>query len=145
MCYSVYISTNCPDDLAVVSTDALRFERPDEEKQTPCPTLFDSRNTWFVGSSSGCSCTFRHLCKESIDLGFDVPQDWCPEAQEEIQATRALYDVLQDIVNRGFHLSLLDCWNGQENEVVSESEVSFSKVSADQFRLFEGCHFIFKP
>lgn len=150
MCYMVYISTNCPDDLSALSSHAVRFEQPKAENYTPCPAIFNSHKTlgcqtWYVGSATGCSCTFRQLCKESIELGFDIPQEWYPEDSEEIQATLLLYEILCDIVQRGFSLSLLDCWSGDEHLDPNPLEVSCSAIAADQFRLYEGYQFIFKP
>lgn len=145
MCYMVYISTNCPDDLATAPTDAVRFERPAAENQTYFPDIFEGQNVWYVGSSSGCSCTFRHLCEPSLELGFDVPLEWYPEGPEEIKATGELYEILHDMVLRGFQISLLDCWSGDEGKHAPAIEVSLSKVSREQFRMFEGRLFHIKP
>jgi hypothetical protein len=73
MCYMVYISTDCADDLSVHTSDLVRFEKPTVEKQRPCPRILKHEHKWFVGSKSGCSCTFRHLCRGSIGLGFGQP------------------------------------------------------------------------
>ena len=138
MCYMVYISTDCADDLAAQTSDWVRFEKPSIESQSPCPRILKYQHKWFVGSKSGCSCTFRHLCRESVKLGFGQPQDWFPEDAEAIDATKRLYDILKEIVQRGFQVELLDCWSGEEDKDALTLHVSLSRIPADHFRMFEG-------
>jgi len=145
MCYMVYLATDCPDDLSRESTDLVRFERPSVEAQSPSPRVLKHEHTWFVGSKSGCSCTFRHLCRESVGLGFGVPEDWFPEKQDDLAATRQLYDILKAIVERGHRVEVLDCWSGHEDEDPVALDVSLTDVSADQFRLLEGRVFNLTP
>lgn len=145
MCYMVYISTDCPDDLSVNTSDFVRFEKPTVEKQCPCPRVLKHEHKWFVGSKSGCSCTFRHLCRESVELGFGQPESWYPEETDGIDATRLLYAILNDLVQRGCRVDLLDCWSGDENENPMPLDVSLSRVPADHFRMFEGRLFNLTP
>ena len=51
------------------------------------------------GRRAGCSCTFRHLA--GWELGFDEPQDWFPEEQDNLQATAELYRVIASLVQGG--------------------------------------------
>jgi hypothetical protein len=138
MCYMVYISTDCADDLSAKTSDLVRFGKPSIEKQSPCPKLLKHEHKWFVGSKSGCSCTFRHLCRESVEIGFGEPQDWFPEEAEAIDATKRLYAILKDIVQRGCQVELLDSWSGDEDKDALPLDVSLSVVPADHFRMFEG-------
>jgi hypothetical protein len=141
----VYISTDCSDDLRPLATELLRFEKPSKETYSRAPSVLDHQHNWFVGSKSGCSCTFRHLSKGAEKLGFDGPQDWFPEEPDGIDATKQLYDVLKSIVDRGFLVSLLDCWSGDEDCDATKMEVSFSEVPCQHFRMMEGCLFKLKP
>jgi hypothetical protein len=145
MCYMVYVSTDCTDDLSLQDSSLVRFERPSAEKASPCPRVLRPERAWFVASASGCSCTFRHLCRESISLGFGEPEDWCPEEPEEIDATKQLYSVLRALVERGHDVEVLDCWSGEEDVEPVVLDVSLSQVPAAHFRLFEGHLFRLKP
>ena len=145
MCYMAFLSTDCADDLSQRTSDRVRFERPSAETDTPCPPHLKSLHNWFLGSKAGCSCTFRHLSRESVELGFGAREDWYPEEEDELVATRELYETLRDLVQRGHHVELLDCWSGEEGDAPIPLEVSVSEVPVDHFRLFEGYLFTLKP
>lgn len=145
MCYMVYMSTDCPDDLALRSSDLVRFAKPSSETYSPCPPALKHQHKWFVGSKSDCSCTFRHLHPSAVELGFCAPEDWCPEEQDQIDATRELYGILKEIVQRGHHVEVLDCWSGDEEENAIARDVSLTEVPVDRFRLFEGHLFTLRP
>ena len=145
MCYMVYISTDCADDLSRQSSDLVRFGKPSVETYSPCPPILKHVHKWFVGSKSECSCTFRHLCRDSVDLGFGVPEDWFPEEEAEIEATREFYGILKEMVQQGHHVEVLDCWSGDEEKDAVVLDVSLSEVPVDHFRLFEGYLFMLKP
>lgn len=80
MCYGVYISTDSTQDLTSHNTNLLRFEKVVDPESDPCISLLEYASRWYVGSKSGCGCTFRHLT--SIALGFSEPVDWYKEEQE---------------------------------------------------------------
>jgi len=145
MCYMVYISTDCGDDLATQASGLVSFQTPSTGSQSPCPRPLKHQHKWFVGSKSGCSCTFRHLCRESVELGFGEPEEWYPEEADNIEATRRLYDILKSMVQRGFQVEVLDCWSGDEDKDVLRMDASLSRISRDQFRMFEGYLFTVTP
>jgi hypothetical protein len=144
MCYMVYMSTDCADDLSQQSSDLVRFERLTAESSSPCPSILKHEHKWFIGSKSECSCTFRHLYYQSVELGFGEPEDWFQEEPDAIQATCQLYRILKGLVQRGHQVELLDCWTEEENDA-APIDVSMAEVSAEQFRLFEGYLFTLKP
>lgn len=145
MCYVVYLATDCPDDLSGQSSDLVRFEEPSRDAHPPSLPVLNHEHKWFVGSKSGCSCTFRHVSRGSADSGFRAPEDWLPEKQDEIEATHQLYATLRGIVQRGYQVQLLDCLDGDEDRGAQSLDVSVTEVSADHFRLFEGRVFNLKP
>lgn len=145
MCYMVYMSTDCADDLSLRTSELVRFAKPSTATYAPCPRVLKHEHKWFVGSKSECSCTFRHLCRESVGLGFGAPEDWFPEEQDRIDATHQLYEILQYIVLRGHEVELLDCWSGDEDRDAEPLDVPLSQISLEQFRLFEGHVFTLKP
>ena len=138
MCHMLYLATDCPDDLWCKNSDLVRFEKLSRETSSRSPRMLTHEHQWFVGSKSGCSCTFRHLIRESVSLGFGAPEHWFPEEQDAIDATHQLYTILAAIIERGHHVELLDCWNGDEDKEVTRLDVSLTDVTIDDFRLFEG-------
>lgn len=139
MCYSLYISTNSDQDLASFNNDLIKFEKiqkTDEELPTEILTY---ENFWYVGSSSGCSCSFRHLM--TPELGFSEPVDWYEESEKEIEATQQLYDVLKQELDRGWQIEIVDKWPPIEPNKIKEMNVSFSKINRNQFRLIENYKF----
>ena len=143
MCYMLYLSTDCAEDLAARNSDLVRFEKPDP--RFPAPPALKNDHVWFVGSKSGCSCTLRHLCRGNTNFDFREPQEWFPEESDAIAATKQLYAVLDEIVRRGGQVDLADVWISEEIPPLQPLEVSLSKVSADCFRLFESHLFTLRP
>ncbi|MFB3855084.1 MAG: hypothetical protein ACE148_14845 [Vicinamibacterales bacterium] len=78
-------------------------------------------------------------------LGFGEPEDWCPEEEEPLAATRRLYDILKELVQSGHQIELVDCWSGDEDVEPVRLDVSVSEVPATHFRLFEGYVFSLRP
>jgi hypothetical protein len=139
MCYGTYISTNSPENLTVRNSEILRLEKVGDPNLDPCIYLLDFPNRWYVGSKSVCSCTFRHLY--SVELGFGEPEDWYPEEKDEIDATRELYAVLTSLLIAGYHVDLLDRWEGAQPEEIKVLDVSLDDVSEKAFRMFENYKF----
>jgi hypothetical protein len=138
MCYMLYLSTDNPRDLTELNSDLVRFERLGDEEGAD---LLLYPRKWYVGSKSGCSCTFRHLV--SVELGFSEPVDWAPEEMDEIEATAALYRAIVELKSAGHKLDLLDLWEGDEMSEIYDVELDLESISEREFRLFENHHFIF--
>lgn len=137
MCNAVYISTDSAEELGKRSSDLVRFERVTDMGSDPCISLLDFPNKWYVGSRSGCSCTFRHLLPESLELGFHEPESWFKEEQDEIDATCELYRTLEHILSAGHRLDLVDRWEGSTPDDITTIDVSLDDVSEREFTLFE--------
>lgn len=142
MCYGVYISTDSSEDLARRNSELVRFEKVTDPSTDPCIRLLDFPNQWYIGSKSGCSCTFRHLA--SIELGFSEPEDWCKEEQDELDATLELYSILAFLLSAGHKVDLVDRWEGSGPEDIKTLDVSLDDVSEKAFRMFENHKFRFK-
>jgi hypothetical protein len=142
MCYSVYISTDSSEDLTKRNSELIRFEKITETNDDPCSRLLDFPNRWYIGSKSGCSCTFRHLL--SIELGFSEPVDWYKEEEDEINATRELYSTLDVLLSSGQQVDILDRWQGIRPEKIVVLDVSLDVVGEKTFRLFENHKFRLK-
>jgi hypothetical protein len=142
MCYTLLLSTTSIEDLNAQSNEFVRFSRE-------LPSIADVKalehpNRWYVGSKSGCSCTFRHLY--SIELGFGEPVDWYPEESEEIEATLQLIGIIRKLIESGESVDCVDAWEHQNMHPVAKAtlEVDLCKVSDQEFRFFENHHFKFK-
>lgn len=139
MCYALYLSTTSKEDLSKFNSDKVRFEQAKPQDEGTESLLHPQK--WYIGSKSGCSCTFRHLT--STELGFGEPVDWAPEEEDEIQATAELYRVIKRIIAEGYKVDLLDLWVGMERGEVTKMTVDFSSIPEEGFRLFENHHFVF--
>lgn len=142
MCYTLLLSTTSVEDLSAQSNELVRFSR--EFPLIADATKLKHPNRWYVGSKSGCSCTFRHLY--SIELGFGEPVDWYPEEPEEIEATLQLICIIRRILESGESVDCIDVWEHQNMHPGAETalEVDLCKVSDQEFRFFESYHFEFK-
>lgn len=142
MCYELYFSTSSSEDFAKYSSESVHFERPEHLANDIGGILLNPAK-WYVGSQSGCSCTFRHTFED--DLEFREPQDWCPEGEDEIRATIELYRIIATLVHGGHHVDCLDIWSGMEPIGINTISVSLGTVPEKAFRFFENCHFVFEP
>jgi hypothetical protein len=141
MCYALLLSTTSDEDLSLRNSELVHFARE-------LPKIADAKNLkypnkWYIGSKSGCSCTFRHLY--SVELGFGEPVDWYEEAPEEIEATLQLIEVLRSLLEAREGVDCIDAWEHQSMHpiAVTELEVDLTQVSNAQFRFFENHHFVF--
>jgi hypothetical protein len=142
MCYGVYISTDSAEDMSHRNSELVRFEKVTDPNADPCIGLLDFANKWYVGSKTGCSCTFRHLF--SVELGFGEAEDWYKEEQDELDATRELYGILFSLLSLGYEVDLVDRWEGTQPENITTLEVSLDDVPESAFRMFENHKFRLK-
>ena len=139
MCYGIYISTDTSERLDKFNSKSVKFENLTASNGDPCTVLLDFPNKRYIGSRTGCSCSFRHL--SSIELGFSDPVDWYEEDKEDIDATIELYSTLNNLLSARYHVDLIDPWNGARPEDIITITVSFDDVSSTAFRLFENHKF----
>jgi hypothetical protein len=141
MCYTVYISTDSSENLTGCGSGLIGFAQVTDVEVATCIGVLDFPNKWYVTAPEGCSCGFRHLPPESVGLGFTEPQDWLPEGQDEIAATRELYRLLASLLAAGHKVDLVDAWNQAIPEKLVIVDVCLGRVPEDAFRLFEGHKF----
>jgi len=139
MCYVLLLSTSSAADLSAESTPLVRFEKPADD-ETLAQSLHHSYK-WYVGSSTGCSCTFRHVM--SREMGFGKPEDWSPEQAEEIAATGAFIAVVRKLLDAGHQVDCLNFWNGAGAGEITKLDVDLSIIADNEFRFFENYHFCF--
>ncbi len=141
MCYVLILSTTSTDDLSRFNHPGIRFDRNISD-HLPADDLLYS-NKWYVGSRTGCSCSFRHLYGPEFDFG--VPEDWFPEEQADIDATLEFIRLIRALVIKGEHVDCIDAWDGQDaGGPVTSLPVNLSKIRDEEFRFFENHHFDFR-
>lgn len=141
MCYVVLLSTTSGADLGRYDSELLHFERELPEAQVVAALKYPNR--WFVGSKSGCSCTFRHL--HATELGFGPPVDWYPEEDDEVAGTLEFVAVVRHLVEAGERVDCIDAWSGEAAADPAVLEVDLGEVADAEFRFFEDRHFDFTP
>ena len=98
-------------------------------------------NKWYVGSSAGCSCSFRHL--HSVDLGFGPPVEWYPEEPEHVEATRRFIAVVRELTTQNDLVDCADLWNDADPSSITRLTVRLDEVTDEAFRFFEIYYFAF--
>lgn len=140
MCYMVYISTESPNDLTAYNSRLVNLSSPvDTTKEERAISVLSFPYLWHVGSRSGCSCGFRHV---HPDLGFSEPEDWLPEEDEDVEATKQVYKIFSDILETGSRLDCLSVWSGAESNDIETITISFNDINKNQFRFFTNHLFI---
>ena len=140
MCYVLILSTTSTDDLSRFNNDGMKFDGkiPDH---LPAGHLLYS-NKWYVGSRTGCSCSFRHLYGPEFEFG--IPEDWFPEEKADIDATLEFIRLVRSLIIKGEHVDCIDAWDDLEGpEPVASLSVNLSKIRDEEFRFFENHHFDF--
>ena len=141
MCYVLLLSTTSDTDLAQFNNELVKFSR--DLPQIAETDSLRYQYKWYIGSKSGCSCTFRHLY--SIELGFGVPVDWYPEEDDGISATMQVIKIIRELVELGESVDCIDSWEHQEMCPVAckDGQVDLSRITNEEFRFFENHHFEF--
>jgi len=133
MCYYVYLSTDSKQDLKCYNEELIYFEKIDKlnfagiVKLDEITALLEYENKWYVGSSSGCGCNFRHL--PALELGFGEPEDWFPEDEKNIEATKKLYQVMRKLIDEGHQVDCIDAWYDVKPKDIKKMDVRISNIS----------------
>lgn len=141
MCYFVYLSTDSSDDLSKENNDLIKFEKKSIDKSLA--SFLQFKNEWYVGSKDGCSCAFRHLMKENLDLGFCEPNDWFKEDDDQIKATFLFLNIVRNLINKGNQVDCIDVWYDADSEDIVKKIVNLQDIKAGEFRFFENHYFQF--
>jgi hypothetical protein len=144
MCFMIILSTSSPDDLHQFNSPLLQFSKTlpglPEELHLRHP------HRWFLGSRDGCSCGFRHLDAMNESLGFAAPEDWWPEEQEDIDATRQAASAFKSLLAAGATLDCIDVWLDDDRDkvrLIEEKIIDFTQIPEPGFRFIEGHRFEF--
>jgi hypothetical protein len=147
MCYTIFISTTSPEDFEDLPEALYRFEIPNETNDAEPLSMLRYPNRWYLsGRYGGCSCHFRHeSASNTSQVGpsqqFAPPEDWCPEDEEYVESTGAVYNIFARLIAEGHSLDVLDIWNGEDVSAVKTLGVSLKQVPRDSFQFFENYRF----
>jgi hypothetical protein len=139
MCYALILSTTSAVDLSRFNSESVRFDKNTPDRLPFHHLLY--ANQWYVGSRTGCSCSFRHLY--GPEFSFSVPEDWFPEEQSDIEATLTFIGLIRSLVIKGEHVDCIDAWEGDHAEIPTLLPVNLNQVRDEEFRFFENHHFDF--
>lgn len=144
MCYMTILSTTAEDNLSIYNNKLVQFSI--ELPNIPEEKYLAFENKWFIGSQSGCSCDFRHLCSYDADFNFGKPVDWYEEDEEDIEATRQVIAIIRKLIEKGASVDCVDVWaHGQQQAVSLSGDIYVNLAEIDDlaFRFIENYRFLF--
>ena len=139
MCYALILSTTSNEDLTQFNREDIRFSQQVPDRLPANLLLYP--NKWYVGSRTGCSCSFRHLYEP--DLGFGIPEAWFPEEEVDIEATKMFVRIVRALLAKGERVDCIDTWEGNGEGPFSQLSLNLSQIRDEEFRLFENHRFDF--
>jgi hypothetical protein len=141
MCYELLLSTTSGDDLSQFNDGGITFGQSIPDHLATNALMYP--NKWYVGSRTGCSCSFRHLYEP--DLGFGAPEDWFPEESSDIEATIKFIRLVRSLLAKGDRVDCVDLWegHGDESRPPVSMKVHLGSIRDEEFRFFENHHFDF--
>lgn len=143
MCYMLLLGTDATEDLSARNTELMTFSK--ELPGLPEEQCLELSQKWYVGSAHGCSCGFRHLYIGSVELGFGVPEEWYPEAPEDLEATSQFVEVVKSLLAAGHRVECIDAWchGSGSAKLAATVQVNLREVAGEAFRFFENHRFVF--
>lgn len=142
MCNLILFSTDCEEDLASAGGGLFIVEPCEQDNPHKAEQYLQHPHKWqLICRYGGCSCHFRRIITE--EPGFMGPADWLPEDDDDVESAAAFYDFAKELVNRGHRLDLVDVWDS-EPQFKGTLDVSFERVSKQEFLFFEGFRFEFR-
>ena len=146
LCYSVYMSTTAAGALAAGNSGHYRLRQWDGDAPEIVGLLAYPARWELLGRHGGCSCHFRHLVEQNIGhLGFGPPVDWFPEDEDDLEATRAVYDLLSRLLETGNQVDLIDVWSDPSPDNIHSVAVSLREAGRDSFSFWENRRMDLKP
>ena len=139
MCYALILSTTSSADLSRFNNEGVKFDGNIPARLSVDGLLYS--NKWYVGSRTGCSCSFRHLYGPEFEFG--VPEDWFPEDKSDIDATLTFIRLIRSLIAKGERVDCIDVWEGNGEGTPLSLSVDLSRIRDEEFRFFENHHFDF--
>ena len=143
MCFMTILSTNADYDLSLANNELIQFVK--KLPGIPEEKYLRFENKWFLASNAGCSCNFRHLSGDTIELGFGEPEAWFQEDSDAIEATRQIAANIRTQIQQGANVDCFDAWaHGQKDAAapIDDIEVNLAQVSDAAFRFLKDIDFL---
>lgn len=142
MCYILTLSTDSPEDLAKFNDEHLFFEKTDKPQHT---NLLRYAHQYEIATmqKGNCSCHLRIFDEDlSKEVGFCVLQDWLNEEKDDdILATRRLFEIVKSLVNQGYKVDSVMLWNDDIPATIKNIQVPVNELQTSHFAFFENTHF----
>jgi len=151
MCFTVLLSTDCPDDLFAQNGSGPPPARPAGRGARP-PAMPYAHNYDVVGDGSGyshggCGCCFSFYGDGAFtEYGFREPEMTSPEMLEHspMRETLHLQEVIRHLVRQGWRVQLAAVWAEDWGSLQREAEVvSMVVLNPLHFALYENVRFEF--
>jgi hypothetical protein len=146
MCNSIFFSTDSVEDFSRLTTKRLAVEPLWSGEEAAAVVMLDHPNRCFLTREfGGCSCYFRTYATEvnSHPPSFDEPYDWCPEDDDDIEATAEFYRMIKHLLVSGHQVDTVCILNDPSVDAMTSIEVDLSLVSESSFKFFDNYHFKF--
>ena len=151
MCFTVLLSTDCPDDLFAQNGSGICFQ-PADDQSVRAAAMPYAHNYDVVGDGSGyshggCGCCFSFYGDGAFtEYGFREPEMTSPEMLEHspMRETLHLQEVIRHLVRHGWRVQLAAVWAEDWGSLQREAEVvSMAGLNPLHFALYENVRFEF--
>ena len=151
MCFTVLLSTDCPDDLFAQNGSGICFQ-PADDQGVRAAAMPYAHNYDVVGDGSGyshggCGCCFSFYGDGAFtEYGFREPEMTSPEMLEHspMRETLHLQEVIRHLVRQGWRVQLVAVWAEDWGSLQREAEVvSMVVLNPLHFALYENVRFEF--
>ncbi|MBH5329753.1 hypothetical protein H9Q10_08740 [Eikenella sp. S3360] len=151
MCYTVLLSTDCPDDLFSQNGDGICFQPADgqsvQEAAMPYARNYDVVGDGSDGSHGGCGCCFSLYGDGAFaEYGFHEPEIASLEMLERspMRETLHLQEVIRRLVRQGWRVQLATVWAENWGGLPQGAEmVAMAGLNPLHFALYENVRFEF--
>ena len=114
----------CDQEIPLQKEEYLSVEKL-AEKESQVTRWFDTKNVYFIGSHSGCSCGFPHVVAEGPIYYFDGMFDENPHDKEDIKSIIELLKLLEIQKSGNSVIKLYPVWDGDQG-VEPKGKIDFN-------------------
>ena len=151
MCFTVLLSTDCPDDLFVQNGNGICFWPADDQgvraAAMPYAHTYDVVGDGSDDSHGGCGCCFAFYGDGTFaEYGFRELEMTSPEMLEHSPMRETLYlqEVIRHLVRQGRRVQLAAVWAEDWDSLQQGAEVvAMAGLNPLHFALYENVRFEF--
>ena len=151
MCFTVLLSTDCPDDLFAQNGNGICFQPADGQSvraaAMPYAYNYDVVDDVLGDGHGGCGCCFSFYGDGAFaKYGFREPEIKSPEMLKcsPMRETLHLEKVIRRLVRQGWRVQLATVWAEDWDSLQREAEiVAIAGLNPLYFALYENVRFEF--